>query len=315
MNTYTLEKWLSPKGLLWASVVVACITIALKTFAWHLTGSVGLLSDAMESLVNLASAIFGLMMVTVAAMPADEDHPYGHHKAEYFSSGFEGILIVVASLGIMWAAGHRIFDPQPLEQVGLGLALSVASSVLNGLLAWVMFRAAKTHRSIALEADARHLVTDVWTSAGVVIGIGLVSYSGWLWLDAMVAIGVALNILKEGWHLIWSASQGLMDEAVEPEVLAQINTVLHDLSMAHEEAGADHTHIVRFDHLITRKAGQRRYVDLHMHMPAEWTLGRAAMFRANVEQSLMKAVPGLRATIQMLPNDVEAHFDDPKDYA
>jgi cation diffusion facilitator family transporter len=315
MNTQTLEKWLSPKGLLWASVGVACITIALKTLAWHLTDSVGLLSDAMESLVNLASAIFGLMMVTVAAMPADEDHPYGHHKAEYFSSGFEGILIVVAALGIIWAAGHRIFDPQPLEQVGLGLALSVASSVLNGLLAWVMFRAAKTHRSIALEADARHLVTDVWTSAGVVIGIGLVSYSGWLWLDAVVAIGVALNILKEGCHLIWSASQGLMDEAVEPEVLAQINTVLHDLSMAHEEAGADHTHIVRFDHLMTRKAGQRRYVDLHMHMPAEWTLGRAAMFRANVEQSLMKAVPGLRATIQMLPNDVEAHFDDPKDSA
>ena len=315
MNTHTLEKWLSPKGLLWASVVVACITIALKTLAWHLTDSVGLLSDAMESLVNLASAIFGLMMVTVAAMPADEDHPYGHHKAEYFSSGFEGILIVVAALGIIWAASHRIFDPQPLEQVGLGLALSVASSVLNGLLAWVMFRAAKTHRSIALEADARHLVTDVWTSAGVVIGIALVSYSGWLWLDAVVAIGVALNILKEGWHLIWSASQGLMDEAVEPEVLAQINTVLHDLSMAHEEVGADHTHIVRFDHPITRKAGQRRYVDLHMHMPAEWTLGRAAMFRANVEQSLMKAVPGLRATIQLLPNDVEAHFDDPKESA
>jgi cation diffusion facilitator family transporter len=315
MNTHTLEKWLSPKGLLWASVVVACITIALKTLAWHLTDSVGLLSDAMESLVNLASAIFGLMMVTVAAMPADEDHPYGHHKAEYFSSGFEGILIVAASLGIMWAAGHRIFDPQPLEQVGIGLALSVASSALNGLLAWVMFKAAKAHRSIALEADARHLVTDVWTSAGVVIGIGLVSLTGWLWLDALVAFGVALNILREGWHLIWSASQGLMDEAVEPEVLAQINTVLHDLSMAHEEAGADHTHIVRFDHLMTRKAGQRRYVDLHMHMPAEWTLSRAAMFRENVELSLMKAVPGLRATIQMLPNDVEAHFDDPKDSA
>ena len=305
--------WLTPQRLLWASVWGAIITIALKTWAWWLTDSVGLLSDAMESLVNLASAIFGLMMVTVAAMPADEDHPYGHHKAEYFSSGFEGILIVVAALGIMWAAGHRIFDPQPLEQVGIGLALSVASSALNGLLAWVMFRAAKTHRSIALEADARHLVTDVWTSAGVVVGIALVSYSGWLWLDAVVAIGVALNILKEGWHLIWGASQGLMDEAVEPEVLAQINTVLHDLSMVHEETGADHTHLVRFDHIITRKAGQRRFVDLHMHMPAEWTLGRAAMFRANVEQSLMKAVPGLRATIQLLPNDVEAHMDDPLD--
>ena len=307
----TLSKWFTPKGLLWASVVVAIITIALKTLAWHLTDSVGLLSDAMESVVNLASAVFGLMMVTVAAMPADEDHPYGHHKAEYFSSGFEGILIVAASLGIMWAAGHRIFDPQPIEQVGIGLALSVASSALNGLLAWVMFKAAKEHRSIALEADARHLVTDVWTSAGVVIGIALVSWTGWLWLDAVVAFCVALNILREGWHLIWAASQGLMDEAVEPEVLAQIHTVLHELSMSHEEVGADHTHIVRFDHLITRKAGQRRYVDLHMHMPAEWTLGRAAMFRANVEQSLMKTVPGLRATIQLLPNDVEAHIDDP----
>jgi cation diffusion facilitator family transporter len=315
MNTHTLEKWLSPKGLLWASVVVACITIALKTLAWHLTDSVGLLSDAMESLVNLASAIFGLMMVTVAAMPADEDHPYGHHKAEYFSSGFEGILIVVAALGIIWAAGHRIFDPQPLEQVGLGLALSVTSSVLNGLLAWVMFRAAKTHRSIALEADARHLVTDVWTSAGVVLGIALVSYSGWLWLDAVVAIGVAINILKEGWHLIWSASQGLMDEAVEPEVQAQIQKVLEDFSLGHEESWAEHVHVVRFDHVITRKAGQRRFVDLHMHMPADWSLGLAANLRGNVEQALMKTVPGLRATIQLLPNDVEAHFDDPKDNA
>jgi cation diffusion facilitator family transporter len=309
----TLSKWFSPKGLLWASVVVAIITIALKTLAWYLTDSVGLLSDAMESVVNLASAVFGLMMVTVAEMPADEDHPYGHHKAEYFSSGFEGILIVAASLGIMWAAGHRMFDPQPLEQVGIGLALSIASSALNGLLAWVMFKAAKAHRSVALDADARHLVTDVWTSAGVVIGIGLVGWTGWLWLDALVAFGVALNILREGWHLIWNASQGLMDEAVEPEVLAQIHAVLHDVSMTHEEVGEDHTHLVRFDHIITRKAGQRRFVDLHMHMPAEWTLGRAAMFRGNVEQALMKEVPGLRATIQLLPNDVEAHIDDPLD--
>jgi cation diffusion facilitator family transporter len=311
----TLSKWFSPKGLLWASVVVACITIALKTLAWVLTDSVGLLSDAMESVVNLASAVFGLMMVTVAAMPADEDHPYGHHKAEYFSSGFEGILIVVASLGIMWAAGHRIFDPQPLEQVGVGLVLSIASSALNGLLAWVMFKAAKTHRSVALEADARHLVTDVWTSAGVVVGIGLVSLTGWLWLDAVVAFGVALNILREGWHLIWDASQGLMDEAVESEVQAQIQQVLEDFSLGHEESWAKHVHVVRFDHVITRKAGQRRFVDMHMHMPADWSLGIAANLRGNVEQALMKAVPGLRATIQLLPNDVEAHFDDPKDIA
>jgi cation diffusion facilitator family transporter len=269
---------------------------------------VGLLSDALESLVNLASAIFGLVMVTIAARPADDDHPYGHHKAEYFSSGFEGILIIAAALGIVWTAGHRLFDPQPLEQVGWGLALSVASSALNGLLAWVMFGAARAHRSIALEADAKHLVTDVWTSAGVVIGIALVQVTGWLWLDAVVAIGVALNILKEGVHLIWRSSQGLMDEAVEPEVLATIQETLAGFASSGGE-----TQIIRFDHLNTRKAGQRRFVDMHMHMPAQWSLGRAAAVRASVEQALMSAVPGLRATIQLLPSNVEAHFDDEKD--
>jgi cation diffusion facilitator family transporter len=295
--------WLTPQRLLGASVVVAVITIALKTLAWYITDSVGLLSDAMESLVNLASAIFALMMVTIAQRPADEDHPYGHHKAEYFSSGFEGILIIAAAMGIMWAAGHRLFDPQPLAQVGWGLALSVVSSTLNGLLAWVMFRAAKEHRSMALDADARHLVTDVWTSVGVVIGIGAVSLTGWLWLDALVAIGVAINILREGVHLMWRSSQGLMDEALEPEVLQQIHTTLAEF---------EH-HTIRFDHLSTRRSGQRRFVDLHMHMPASWSLGRAAAVRASVEQALMSAVPGLRATIQLLPSDVEAHFDDPRD--
>ncbi len=298
----------TPRTLMWASVVVAIMTITLKTLAWWITDSVGLLSDAMESLVNLASAIFGLVMVTVAAQPPDAEHPYGHHKAEYFSSGFEGILIIVAALGIIWAASHRIFDPQPIEQVGLGLALSVGSSVLNGLLAWVMFDAAKRHRSIALEADAKHLVTDVWTSVGVVIGIAMVSVTGWLWLDAVVAIGVALNILKEGVHLIWRSSQGLMDEAVEPEVIAKIQETL--AGFAHQR---DEVSIIRFDHVTTRKAGQRRFVDLHMHMPASWTLGRAAALRTSVEQALMSAVPGLRASIQLLPSDVEAHFDSERD--
>ncbi len=300
--------WFTPKRLLWASVGVALVTIALKTLAWWLTDSVGLLSDAMEALVNLASAMFGLLMVTVAEAPPDEDHPYGHHKAEYFSVGFEGILIIVAGLGILWTAGHRIFDPQPLEQVGLGLVLSLASSALNGLLAWVMFRAAREHRSLALEADARHLVTDVWTSVGVVVGIVLIHLTGWLWLDAVIAMGVALNILKEGAHLVWRSSQGLMDEAVEPDVQQQIQEVL--LGFVFE---IDHRQVIRFDHVVTRKAGQRRFVDMHMHMPANWSLGHAASLRNQVERALMAAVPGLRATIQLLPSDVEAHFDDPKD--
>jgi cation diffusion facilitator family transporter len=302
------DAWMTPTRMLWASVVVALVTIALKTGAWWLTDSVGLLSDAMESLVNLASAVFGLMMVTIALRPADDDHPYGHHKAEYFSSGFEGVLILVAALGIIWVAVHRLFDPQPLEQVGWGMALSVGSSALNGLLAWLMFRAARQHRSLALEADARHLVTDVWTSAGVVVGIALVSATGWLWLDAVVAIAVALNILKEGWSLVWRSSQGLMDEALEPEVQADVQRVLD--GFAHHRG---ETEIIRFDHLNTRKAGQRRFVDVHMHMPASWTLGRAAALRTSVEQALMSEVPGLRATIQLLPSDVEAHFDDAKD--
>jgi cation diffusion facilitator family transporter len=294
---------LTPQRLLQVSVAVALVTIVLKTAAWYITGSVGLLSDAMESFVNLAAALFGLAMVTIAQRPADDDHPYGHHKAEYFSSGFEGALIVVAAVAIIWAATHRLFDPQPLQQLGWGLALSVGSSALNGLMAWAMLRSARVHRSIALEADARHLLTDVWTSAGVVAGIVAVMLTGWLWLDAVVAIGVALNILWEGGRLIWRSSQGLMDEAVEPEVLAEIQETL---------AGFSHP-AIRFDHLNTRRAGQRRFVDLHLHLPASWSLGRAAAVRASVERALMSAVPGLRASIQLLPSDVEAHFDDEAD--
>ena len=306
LNNWLLK--LSSTTLLWTSVVVAIITIVMKTLAWYITDSVGLLSDAMESFVNLASAIFALIMVTVAQQPADEEHPYGHHKAEYFSSGFEGVLIMGAAAAIIWASVHRVFDPQPVVELGWGLSLSVASSALNGLLAWVMFKVAKQQRSIALEADAKHLVTDVWTSGGVVIGLLLVLYTGWLWLDAVVAMGVAVNILKEGFDLIWRSSQGLMDEAVEPQVLSQIKEVL---------AGFEHmrgeVQIIRFDHITTRQAGQRRFVDMHMHMPASWSLGRAAALRTSVEQALMSAVPGLRASIQLLPNDVEAHFDDVRD--
>ena len=284
-----------------ASIVVALATIALKTGAWAITGSVALLSDAMESLVNLAAAMFGFAMVTVAARPADDDHPYGHHKAEYFSSGFEGILIIVAALGIGWLAVNRLLSPAPIEEVGWGLALSVASSALNGALAWLMLQSARAHRSKALEADARHLLTDVLTTGGVIVGVGAVAVTGWWWLDPVVAIAVALNIVKEGVHLMWESSQGLMDEAVEPEVQAQIQEVLDGFT--HEPDGRS---ILRFDHVVTRKAGQRRFVDLHMHMPAHWSLGRAAALRASVEQALMAEVPGLRATISLLPTDVEA---------
>ena len=285
------------------SVAVALATIALKTGAWWVSGSVSLLSDALESLVNLAGALFALAMVVIAERPPDDDHPYGHHKAEYFSSGFEGVLIFAAALAIVWAAVQRLMAPQPLESVGWGIVLSVISSALNGSLAWAMMKKARAHRSMALEADARHLFTDVYTSAGVVVGLLAVMATGWLWLDPVIAIAVALNILREGGSLVWRSAEGLMDRAVEPEVRAEIDKTL--AGFAHQA--------IRFDHVVTRRAGQRRFVDLHMHMPSAWTLGRAAAVRTSVEQALMAAVPGLRASIQLLPMNVEAHFGDHKD--
>ena len=285
------------------SVAVALATIALKTGAWWVSGSVSLLSDALESLVNLAGALFALAMVVIAERPPDDDHPYGHHKAEYFSAGFEGVLIFAAALAIVWAAVQRLLHPEPLESVGWGIALSVVSSVLNGALAWAMLKKARSHRSMALEADARHLFTDVYTSAGVVIGLGAVMATGWVWLDPVLAILVALNILREGASLVWRSTEGLMDRAVEPDVRAEIDRTLE--VFRHQA--------IRFDHVVTRRAGQRRFVDMHMHMPSAWTLGRAAAVRTSVEQALMAAVPGLRASIQLLPMDVEAHFGDPKD--
>ncbi len=286
------------------SIAVAVATIALKTGAWWLTDSVSLLSDAMESVVNLAGAMFALAMVTIAARPPDEDHPLGHHKAEYFSSGFEGVLIFAAALAIVWAAAQRLWAPQPIGSLGIGLTLSVISSALNGALAWSMMKKAREHRSIALEADARHLFADVWTSAGVVLGLLGVLATGWLWLDPVLAIAVAGNVAREGYSLVRRSADGLMDRAVEPEVQTQIDDVLRSFA---------HPRTLRFDHVTTRRAGQRRYVDLHMHMPPGWTLQRAAAVRASVEQALMSEVPGLRATIQLLPMDVEAHFDDARD--
>ncbi len=283
-------------ALLKLSVAVALATILLKGGAWWLTSSVGLLSDALESFVNLAGALFAQAMVNIAARPADDDHPHGHHKAEYFSSGFEGLLIAAAAVAIVWAAIGRMRDPQPLEQLGWGLALSVASAVLNGGIAWKMLAVGRAERSIALEADARHLFTDVWTTAGVVLGLLLVIPTGWLWLDPVLAIAVALNILREATKLVRRSVDGLMDTAVEPAVQAQIERTL--ARFAHEA--------IRFDHLTTRRAGQRRFVDLHMHLPADWTLRRAAALRMSVEQALMAEVPGLRATIELLPQDVEA---------
>ena len=292
--------WLKPRNLLRISVVVALLTIVLKTLAWWLTGSVGLLSDAMESFVNLAGAMFALGMVTIAERPADEDHPYGHHKAEYFSAGFEGILVIGASIAILWAAIARLFAPQPLEQLSWGLLLSLVSTGFNGLLAWVMFRSAREHRSMALEGDARHLMTDVWTSVGVVVGLMAAKWTGWLWLDPLVAIAVALNILIQGGQLVWQSSQGLMDKALDSSERECIDAALQEFAT---QTG------VHFDNVSTRSAGERSFVDLHMHVPGHWTVLPAAQVRSGIEAALLKVVPGLYARIEMLPMGMETHSE------
>jgi len=287
------------RTLLRLSVATAVAVIAMKTLGWWLTGSVGLLSDAMESFVNLASALFALAMVTIAERPADEDHPFGHSKAEYFASGFEGLLIAGAAVVIIWAATLRFMSLQPLHGLGIGLALVVGSSVLNGVLAWKMMAASREHRSIALEADARHLYADVWTSAGVVVGLTLVGLTGWLWLDPAIAVLVAANIVREGARVVWRSVDGLMDKAVEPDVQERIDRTLARFAEPS----------VRFDDMVTRRAGRRRFLDMHMHVPATWTLGRAADLRGEVEQALMSEIEGLRASIQLLPSNLEAHFN------
>lgn len=277
------------------SVAAAVATIALKTAAWWFTGSVGLLSDAMESFVNLAAAVFALAMVTIAHAPADDEHPFGHGKAEYFSSGFEGLLILGAALAIIWAAVQRLLAPAPLEALGLGVVLSVVSSLINGGVAWMLLRAAREHDSIALEADGRHLMTDVWTSIGVAGGVLLVPVTGWLWLDPVLAIGVALNITREAWSLLRRSIDGLMDRALGESERAVIQRVLAGL--ASEE--------IRFDHLRTRRAARYKFCEFHMHVPGRWSLSLAAARRSEVERALTDAVPGLKVTIELLPQSVE----------
>ena len=291
----TLHSRLSVQAFLKLSVLAALVTIALKTAAWWLTGSVGLLSDAMESFVNLAAAVFALAMVTIAQAPADDDHPYGHNKAEYFSSGFEGLLILGAALAIIWAAVHRWHSPKPLEGLGLGVALSVLSTVINYVLARAMMQAARAHESVALEADSRHLMTDVWTSVGVAGGILLVPLTGWLWLDPLLAILVALNILREAGKLMRGSIDGLMDRALSDDERTRIDAALTRLASGE----------VHFDHLRTRRAAGAKFCQLHMHVPGNWTLGRAAALRDQAERGLIDAVHNLRVTIELLPTGQE----------
>jgi cation diffusion facilitator family transporter len=257
----------------WLSIAAAIATILLKGTAWWLTGSVGLLSDAIESFVNLAGALMALAMLTVAAMPADGQHAHGHSKAEYFSSAFEGFLILLAALSIGYTAVERLLSPQPLEAIGIGLAVSVVASIINLLTARTLMEVGRKHHSITLEADAHHLMTDVWTSVGVIAGVGLVWVTGWLWLDPVIAILVALNIVWTGWQLMQRSASGLMDVSVPDEKLAEIEALLAQ----YRTQGLD------FHALRTRQSGSRTFVTLHVLVPGDWTVKQGHDWAERIE--------------------------------
>ena len=281
-------------GFLKLSAAVAVATIVLKTAAWYFTGSVGLLSDALESFVNLAAAVFALWIVSIAHAPPDAEHPFGHSKAEYFSAGFEGFLILGAAVGIGWAAVDRFLHPQVLASLGWGLALSVVSSAMNGLLAWRMLSASRAHRSIVLEADARHLFTDVWTSAGVIAGLMLVSVTGWLWLDPLLAIGVALNITREGASLVRRSVDGLMDRALPLDEQTRVRQIVAQTLAEHHDEAAVVT-------LRTRIAGSRRHAELRCDVPPHWTVLRAAQLRTDLLKALHAAFEDMDVLVDIHP--------------
>ncbi len=280
----------------WLSTAAAVATISLKTIAWWLTGSMGLLSDAMESFVNLAAAIFALWMITVASFPPDKEHPLGHSKAEYFSSGVEGLLIFAAAGAIIWTATLRLFAPQPLESIGLGLFFSVASSLINLAVALAMRRAALRFRSIALEAGSKHLMTDVWTSVGVVTGVALVALTGFLWLDAVIAIAVGMHILAEGWRLISASTHGLMDTALPADTVAAIETFLKKYA----ERG------VLCTNLRTRRAGADSFVYVNVQVPADWTIVQTHDLLDEIEQDIERIVPGSQVLTHPEPAPAQA---------
>lgn len=281
----------SLKRYAWLSIAAAIATILLKGVAWKLTGSVGLLSDAIESFVNLAGALMALWMLTLAELPADDDHSYGHGKAEYFSSAFEGFLILLAALAIGYAAIDRLMNPAPLEAVGVGLLVSVVASVINFATARVLLEVGKKRNSITLEADAHHLMTDVWTSAGVIVGVGLVWLTGWLWLDPVIALVVAANIVWTGWHLMQRSAAGLMDASLPAEQIEQIEMLL----AGYRQQGLD------FHALRTRQAGSRTFVTLHVLVPGHWTVQQGHDWAERIEVDILNALPHAHITTHLEP--------------
>lgn len=287
--------------LAWLSVAAAIATIALKTLAWWVTGSVGLLSDALESIVNLAAALLAVSMLRLAAAPPDEEHPYGFSKAEYLAAGIEGALIVLAAAGILITAVPRLVKPEPLEAPLLGLGISAGASLVNLGVAIVLLRAGRKHHSIALEADGRHLMTDVWTSAGVIVGVALVFATGWLRLDPLVALAVAAHIVWTGVGLVRRSASGLLDAAIAQGERDAIQQVFDEYSRRDG---------VTFHAFRTRRAAKRRFVSFHLLVPDRWTVTRAHRLSEEIEASIRAAVPHASVFTHIEPMHDPASYED-----
>ena len=288
-------------GYAWLSIATAIVTISLKMSAWRLTGSVGLLSDGLESFVNLIAAVVVLWALIVAARGPDEVHAYGHTKAEYFSSGLEGGLILLASTGILYTAVPRLWNPQPIHDVGIGIVLVSIAAAINGLAGIVLLRAAREHRSITLESDARHLFTDVWTTAGVVLGVVLVGSTGWTWLDPVLAIAVGLQILHTGITLVKKSINGLLDAAIPVDELAELQSLIDRF----QEERSVFIHAVR-----TRQAGRRRFVSMHVLVPGNWSVDRGHDLVNDLENDIRTALPETTVFTHLEPIEKPESWND-----
>lgn len=285
----------------WLSIGAALITIAIKAAAWHLTGSVGLLSDAMESVVNLIAAVMALAMLTVAARPADDTHAYGHYKAEYFSSGMEGAMILLAAASIGFVAVERLLDPAPLANVGIGMAISSAAALVNLLVALVLRRAGRRYESVTLEADSHHLFADVLTTVGVVIGIGLVVLTGWERLDPLIGLAVAFVIVLTGVRIVRKSVLGLMDTALPVTEQSALRAVFDRYS---RDDG------VEFHALRTRQSGTRRFVSVHVLVPGDWTVQHGHELLEHIEADVRDTLPNVSILTHLESLDDPASYDD-----
>ena len=275
----------------WLSIAAAVLTIGFKSTAYLLTGSVGLLSDALESGINLIAAVIALGALTIVARPPDNEHNFGHDKAEYFSSGVEGILIVFAAVGIAYTSIQRLMNPQPLEQVGIGLVVSIIASLINFTVARILLTASKQNNSITLEADSHHLMTDVWTSVGVVIAVGAVAVTGWLWLDPIIGIVVALNITWSGAKIMRRSAMGLMDTGLPADDLSRLTTILDSYT-----ANGIEWHALR-----TRQAASRYFVSVHILVPGEWTVKSGHDLVEKLDRDIRSELPQITLTTHLEP--------------